>query len=258
MTPLDENIKRMTEFYQDHDIRFVKEGNIVKVVEDTPFYLNDNPDLKAGLRVQFNMVFNPANLWHINEVGISALEKKLLKFSPTKPVDELKTELDVYISQITEQDLRESIQAFVVESEYYSGAPGAKFYHHAYNNGLLEHTLQVLDLCSSMKNVVENEYELDTDLLIAGGILHDIGKIYCYESNEGIISLTDTQLIHDHIIHGVKKVTEKIRSTKLDDLIHIIASHHGQKEWGSPVEPQSKEAWMIHFADNLSSKILGG
>jgi len=232
MAYLDENIRRMNEYYQSHDFRFVKEDLIVKLVEDTPYYLYNHKDLMADLKKRFKLMYNPTYIWHIAEAGVSILSKTFLKFNSTIPVDELKEKMDVYISQITEENLRDSVNAFVQETEYFSGTPGALYYHHAYNNGLLEHTIQVLDLCYSMKDVVEVYFAPNLDLLTAGGILHDVGKIYCYDSNEGVISLTEIQLIQDHIIHGVKKVTEKIQSEKLDDLIHIIASHHGQKKWG--------------------------
>ena len=85
--------------------------------------------------------------------------------------------------------------------------------------------------------------------------LHDVGKINCYEQFENYIDITDTFLNQDHIINGTKIVSQEIQSEKLDDILHIIANHHQLKEWGSPVEPNSIEAWIIHFADNISAKI---
>ena len=61
----------------------------------------------------------------------------------------------------------------------------------------------------------------------------------------------------DHIVQGVKLVTSFIQSEKLDSIIHIVANHHAEKNWGSPVQPRTPEAWMIHTMDNLSSKIMG-
>ncbi len=93
------------------------------------------------------------------------------------------------------------------------------------------------------------------DLLIAGAILHDIGKIYCYDYKQQNIDITEIFLKHEHIIQGVKLVAQFIKSNKIDSILHIIASHHNLKEWGSPVKPNSIEAWIIHYADNISGKI---
>lgn len=93
------------------------------------------------------------------------------------------------------------------------------------------------------------------DILIAGAILHDIGKINCYEYNQRNIDITDLFLKHEHIIQGVKLVTQYVRSKKIDNILHIIASHHNLKEWGSPVKPNFIEAWIVHYADNISGKI---
>ncbi len=99
--------------------------------------------------------------------------------------------------------------------------------------------------------------KIDKDLLIAGTLLHDVGKINCYKIEDRKIVLTKTYFEQDHIINGIKLVSRNINSDKLDQLLHIIASHHNLKEWGSPTEPKSNEAWIIHFAENLSSKIMG-
>ncbi|MHC1624704.1 MAG: HD domain-containing protein, partial [Methermicoccaceae archaeon] len=88
----------------------------------------------------------------------------------------------------------------------------------------------------------------------------DVGKINCYEYNEtthGDFQVTTILREQDHIIHGVKLISQYIKSEKLDDIIHIVASHHALRIWGSPVEPQSNEAWIVHLADNLSSRIMG-
>jgi len=93
------------------------------------------------------------------------------------------------------------------------------------------------------------------DILIAGAILHAIGKIYCYDYNPRNINITDILLKHEHVIQGVKLATKFIRPRNIDSILHIIASHHNLKEWGSPVKPNSIEAWIIHYADNISGKI---
>jgi len=69
--------------------------------------------------------------------------------------------------------------------------------------------------------------------------------------------ITKTYLEQDHIVNGIKLVTENIESEKINEIIHTISSHHNLKEWGSPTEPKTNEAWIIHFIENLSSKLMG-
>jgi len=121
---------------------------------------------------------------------------------------------------------------------------------------LLEHTVQTIELALAVNDVIENLI-IDKDLLIASATLHDIGKIKCYETSNGIIQITDTFAKQEHIINGIKIVSQEIKSDKLDELIHILASHHNTKEWGSPIEPKTNEAWIIHCVENLSSKTMG-
>ena len=79
----------------------------------------------------------------------------------------------------------------------------------------------------------------------------------CYKFVEGGIGACPTLSEQDHIINGVKLVSQYIECNQLDELLHIVASHHKEKDYGSPVIPISNEAWIIHIADELSSKIMG-
>lgn len=119
-------------------------------------------------------------------------------------------------------------------------APASKYNHHDYKGGLLEHTVQTVEFALAIYENSNNQ--IDKDLVIAGAALHDIGKIHCYEQNGNFIDITDTFLTQEQIVNGIKIVSKEITSEKLDDLIHIIASHHNLKEWGSPVSPMSNEA----------------
>ncbi len=136
-------------------------------------------------------------------------------------------------------------------------APAAKMMHHAFLGGLLEHMVSLCDLC----RVVAGHYrELDADLLITGAILHDIGKLdeLCYE--RAISYTTEGQLL-GHIILELEQVTKKMDSIEgfppdLKMLIkHLLISHHGQYEFGSPKLPMFREALVLHYLDDLDSKM---
>jgi 3'-5' exoribonuclease len=172
-------------------------------------------------------------------------------------MNELKKELLEIIEVINEIELKDSIKELLSKNAIFYNSPAAKMKHHAYIGGLLEHTLQTVKLSISMMKIIQEELNINKDLVIAGAILHDIGKINCYEIVEEGIEFTNIYLKQDHIVNGIKIISQKIKSEYIDELIHIVASHHNIKEWGSPIEPKTREAWIVHMAENLSSKILG-
>ena len=135
-------------------------------------------------------------------------------------------------------------------------APAGKLWHHSYLGGLLEHTLGVVSLCE----LAAGNYDLiDRDLLISGALLHDIGKITEY-SVSGFIEYTDEGRLIGHIVSGDKLVVSCIQ--KIDGfpeglalkLRHLILSHQGKLECASPVVPQTIEAIVLHYADELDAK----
>jgi 3'-5' exoribonuclease len=136
-------------------------------------------------------------------------------------------------------------------------APAAKMMHHAFLGGLLEHIVSLCDLC----RLVSQHYpELDLDLLLTGAILHDIGKLdeLCYE--RAIHYTNDGQLL-GHIILGLEQVTERMNAIEgfpadCKTLVkHLLISHHGQYEFGSPKLPMFREALVLHYLDDLDSKM---
>jgi 3'-5' exoribonuclease len=136
-------------------------------------------------------------------------------------------------------------------------APGAKTIHHPYLSGLLEHTLSLLKL---ILKVVDNYRGVDVDLLLIGGFLHDIGKIYEF-SFDRAIDYTDSGQLLGHLVMEVELVTKKIDTipefpVELALLVkHMLVSHHGAYEFGSPKLPQTLEAVILHSLDDLDGKI---
>jgi 3'-5' exoribonuclease len=139
----------------------------------------------------------------------------------------------------------------------YRRAPAAKHIHHAYLGGLIEH---VLSVCAIAHLAAQHYNFIDGDLLLTGVILHDIGKIYELNYERGFSYSNDGQLL-GHIHIGLRIVSDKLRGLPsfppaLRSLVeHMILSHHGKLEFGSPKVPQFPEALMLHYLDDMDSKL---
>ena len=135
--------------------------------------------------------------------------------------------------------------------------PAAKIHHHNYIGGLIEHTHSVMALCETISTLYP---ELDRDLLLAGAILHDVGKIATYEYAFRI-DVTEEGGLVDHIVLGYRMVEDKIKGIEGFPeelglrLLHLILSHHNYGEWGSPVKPLFAEAEALCYADLLDSQL---
>jgi len=174
--------------------------------------------------------------------------------------EEMFAELLARLRQMTEGPLRTLLLALMEDpliAAKYKLAPAAISYHHAYLGGLVEHVLSLLGLADK---VCDHYPELRRDVLVAGLVLHDIGKIEELSYKAGIRYTTRGQLL-GHITIGVEMVNEKIRgipdfpAALKDQLLHIILSHHGELQFGSPKEPAFPEALVVHYLDNLDSKL---
>ncbi|HVB35019.1 MAG TPA: HD domain-containing protein [Patescibacteria group bacterium] len=137
-------------------------------------------------------------------------------------------------------------------------APAAKMMHHAYRGGLLEHVISLCGLCRQV--AAHYPKEIDADLLLAGAILHDIGKIDELEYERDTGYSTEGRLL-GHILIGIGLIRRRIDSIEgfpapLACLVeHLIASHHGREEFGSPRPPLCREALVLHYLDDLDSKM---
>jgi len=139
----------------------------------------------------------------------------------------------------------------------YREAPAAKQIHHAYLGGLIEH---VLSLCNLARMVAGHYPMIDCDLLVTGVILHDIGKIHELSYERGFSYSDEGQLL-GHMLIAVRMIGDKLRDIpdfppRLRSLVeHMILSHHGQLEFGSPKTPVFPEAMLLHYLDDMDSKM---
>lgn len=161
---------------------------------------------------------------------------------------------------IGDRDLRRLVLAYLVDGafmERFARSPAAKVNHHAYLSGLAEHTRSVMELC----DLAAGHYpDLDRDLLLTGAFLHDIGKTVELAVEPGFPYSEEGALL-GHIPLGFAMVRERIAriegfpAGRATDVGHLILSHQGELEWGSPVQPLTLEALVLHFLDNLDSKV---
>jgi 3'-5' exoribonuclease len=182
--------------------------------------------------------------------------------SSLRDPDEMLAEL-IEISQgIENAYLKQLVMAFLENEEFitlFKRAPGAKRLHHSFLGGLLEHTLSVVNLIQKIKGYYEG---INHDLLLAGGMLHDIGKVHEL-SYERSFDYTDAGRLVGHIVMGVEMVDKEIAGidgfpAELAMLMkHLLLSHHGQYEWGSPTRPMTLEAQILHHLDDLDAKVKG-
>lgn len=137
-------------------------------------------------------------------------------------------------------------------------APAAKRYHQAYRHGLLEHSLTVGQAVHAMSATFPG---IDHDVAVTGALLHDIGKLEAYATDGLGIEMTDAGRLQGEIVLGYTRVRRAIESIdgfpadRAEAVLHIILSHHGQLEHGSPVVPCTREATLVHFVDNLGGRL---
>ena len=189
-------------------------------------------------------------------------EVDLSDLLPSSPVtaDELEKRLDVLIKTIIQPEIRILLEQFFSHPEWgiaFRQAPAAMKIHQAYLRGLWEHSVRVAELAVG---IADHYPGINRDLIVAGALLHDMGKICEYSYDRGIKFTTEGRLL-GHIILGIELLTEeiaKIPSFSRDlrsKLLHIITSHHGKYEWQSPRRPKLMEALVIHYADVLDAEL---
>lgn len=202
----------------------------------------------------------------VNISSISALadgDYSIRDFLPVSPKDPaaMMAELDSIIAGMKDANLKALLKAIFKEPDIRSRfeiAPAAKAMHHPYLSGLLEHVLSICGLA----DLVAAHYgsAVNRDLLITGAILHDIGKIYELSYRRSF-DYTDEGRLLGHITMGVELIDDKLRTLKdfpreLAVLLkHMILSHHGQLEFGSPKRPKTLEAIILSYLDDMDAKV---
>ncbi len=176
--------------------------------------------------------------------------------------ERLESDLRELLDTIQNLELRELLdQFFAPDCETWArfrDAPAAKTYHQAYRHGLLEHTLSVAQAVSAAANFFPG---VDREIAVTGALFHDIGKLIAYNDDPLSIDLTDAGRLQGEIPLGYYTVRRAIEDIPGFDphlaqcVLHIILSHHGSLEHGSPVVPATREAVLVHMMDNLGGRL---
>ena len=178
----------------------------------------------------------------------------------TKNIDELWRALADFIGTLQNPHLKALIEAFMADPEIaqaYRNAPAAKTLHHAYIGGLLDHVVSLFRSCDL---ICRNYPHVNRDLVLAGAFLHDVGKIHELNYNRSFSYSTRGQLL-GHMVIELEMLQAKVAlipgfPAELKILLeHLIISHHGQYEFGSPKLPMFPEALLLHYMDDLDSKM---
>ncbi|MEF8849005.1 MAG: HD domain-containing protein [Candidatus Thermoplasmatota archaeon] len=188
-------------------------------------------------------------------------------FLPTlenEKIDKLTKKLIDEIENMEDKQLKNLLNSFFKDQKFlqeFIHAPSAMTHHHNYIGGNLEHTSNVVELC---KKITTMYHHINKDLLITGAILHDVGKIKEYKTTASIDKTSEGNFI-GHIVIGDRWIKEKIQKirekggTFSDEkeihLSHMILSHHGKYEYGSPRMPKTIEACILHQADNMDAQV---
>ena len=202
------------------------------------------------------------------QLGVSHLQRAgqdqvtLADFMPAskRPVREMEQELSALIAALSDKGLRTLLQNLFSGEllEQFRTAPAAKKMHHAYIGGLLEHTLSVTGM--AMK-AADHYPGLDRDMLVAGALVHDIAKTREFSYNALPFDYTDCGRLVGHLVLGADMVRqaaagiEDLPTGRVDQLVHLILSHHGRHEFGAPVLPMTPEAILLHHLDDMDAKM---
>ncbi|MHC4904677.1 MAG: 3'-5' exoribonuclease YhaM family protein [Planctomycetota bacterium] len=203
----------------------------------------------------------------VNDVQVVQPDQvKLMDYMPRteKNIGEMFEQVKAILTTIENNDLKLLTEAFLNDQELmkqFCIAPAAMMMHHNYLGGLLEHTLNMLNVAQVLFPLYP---KIQKDLVLAAILLHDMAKTQELSYKIGF-SYTDRGQLLGHIIQGTQMITQKADDLKadgtpihpeiLDSLLHIIVSHHGQYDFGSPKLPATPEAFMVNYIDNLDAKM---
>ena len=224
----------------DDDLRVLAPGSVVLVDGIVNLYKNQ-PQLKV--------------------VGISKVDpsdvdmSSFARVSPI-PLEELKARLDKYLNSFKDKDVEKVTKAVISHFyEKYVTYPGAVKVHHEFGSGILHHSLFMADVADAISKIYT---QVDRDILVAGALLHDIGKTIEYENPIAPIQTAEGKLC-GHVAIGYaefKRVVDELHIESEVPLLleHMILAHHGSLEYGSPVMPATREALLLSEIDMMDSR----
>ncbi|MBS4021212.1 MAG: HD domain-containing protein [Dethiobacter sp.] len=193
--------------------------------------------------------------------AVSNAERRYFQAVAPRDESDMLAELNNVLGAVADPFLGRLLRAFFEDEEFlsrFAKAPAARSVHHNYLGGLLEHSLEVASFCRHILTLYPN---LNASLLYSGALLHDIGKIDEYDVNSLTFELTTRGKLLGHISLGKEMIDKELAVIDCFpeelgmELSHLILSHHGHKEWGSPEVPKTFEAFALFHADLTSARL---
>lgn len=233
----------------DADYRGFEDGDFVRVEGNTQIFQG-----------AMQLIVNSIHKARADEVD----EADFMPITPAE-IDKLTDRLKTHLRSLKDPALKNLAECFLIDATFmnkFRRCPAGVKNHHAYVGGLLHHVVQLMDLCASTAPLYP---QLDRDLLLMGAFLHDMGKIDELSYDRGFAYTDEGQLI-GHLVMAIATLEQKVREAqKLSGepvaeetvlrLKHMIVSHHGEYEFGSPKLPMTLEAVALHLLDNLDAKM---
>jgi 3'-5' exoribonuclease len=223
----------------------IEEGSIVRIAGKTEYY-----------QERFSPRIHAIEIIDITEAEAEGMLDQLVEVPPESE-DELWKHIQEAVEAIGHKAIKETVQRVLDETEpAFRVRAAAVSMHHAYRHGLLEHTAHMVRACRALLHLYP---EVDTDLAIAGIILHDIGKLEEYEGDFAT-KVSRTGTLQGHVVLGFRIVRKAAIQSKLNTdlterLEHIILSHQGEKAWGAAAMAATPEAVFVSMIDNLDAKM---
>lgn len=234
---------RMWDRVEEYAPRF-DEGDVVRVTGKVESY-----------RGQLQIIVN-----HLDPCTEDEYDPADLVARTDKDVHQLYQDLENTARSVTDPHLKQLLLRFLEDSEIAPKlleAPAAKSLHHSYLGGLVEHLRNVVVVCETL---LANYPVINRDLLLTGALLHDVGKLR--ELSWGLATeYTDEGRLLGHIVLGAEMAgrwIDEIEGFPVElrlRILHMILSHHGQTEWGSPKRPKTPEAFALHLAENADAQM---
>jgi 3'-5' exoribonuclease len=242
-------------------------GAVVSMVWEELGEIEQLASAGAPVQVRGRYVQHPRFGPQINLRGLSqpvpgSYSMDELQDGPARAVEHMEEDLRALLGTIQNPHLGMLLERVFGETsplwDGYRRAPAAKFYHQAYPHGLLEHCLGVAQAVSAISATFPG---IDRDVAVTGALLHDIGKLEAYNDDPRSIDFTDVGRLQGEIALGYYRIRRAIEDIEgfpeglAQALLHIILSHHGSLEHGSPVVPCTREATLVHMIDNLGGRL---
>ncbi len=197
---------------------------------------------------------------HIEKVPKGAFDIGDFVARASRDVDQMMSLLNAHVRKVQNKHLQALLAQFFSDEEFvarFKAAPASMWLHCNWVGGLVEHTLNVVEICEFL---AKQYPKLDRDLMLTGALLHDVGKLEEYEVSTNI-DVSEDGMLRGHIIIGAEMVSracEKVEGMPKNlrlKVLHLILASHGQPEFGSPKRPQFPEAVAVHFADDADAKL---